>query len=72
MEDTEKKCIECGGATHPIKIIDRGQKNIHYGLIYTAEGSKRNIFKGYPKEGEIGAELCDSCGRITLRAVPSN
>jgi uncharacterized OB-fold protein len=50
--------------------IHRGQQNIHYELIYAAEDSKRSIFKGYPKEGKIAAELCENCGRITLRAAP--
>jgi len=69
---TEKigKCIECGGETHAIKIIDRGQKNIHYDLIYTLAESKRSIFKGHSEEGKVRAEMCESCGRITLRGKP--
>ncbi len=65
-----KKCVECGGETYPIKIVDRGNQNIHYDLIYTMEDSKRNIFKGHKKEGVVAAELCENCGRIALRAVP--
>jgi hypothetical protein len=67
MTENSTKCIECGGETHPIKIIDRGQKNIHYDLIYAAEDSKRSIFSGHKKEGTVRAEMCGSCGRITLR-----
>lgn len=71
MGDEIKKYIECGGETSPVKIIDRGQRNIHYDLIYTAEDSKRSILRGHPKEGQIAAELCGICGRITLRATPA-
>ena len=67
MSETNQKCIECGGETHPIKIIDRGQKNIHYDLIYAAEDSKRSIFSGHKKEGTVRAEMCSDCGRIILR-----
>jgi len=67
----EKAWPTIGGEISPIKIIDRGQKNIHYDLIFTAEDSKRGKFKGHPKDGQIAAELCEDYGRITLRAVPS-
>ena len=71
MNTTGKKCIECGAETYAIQVIDRGQKNIHYDLIYASEDSKRNIFTGHKKEGKVAAELCDNCGRITLRAIPN-
>ena len=29
MDKNSKKCIECGGGMHAIKVIDRGQENIH-------------------------------------------
>ena len=67
MSEKSKTCIECGGETHPIKIIDRGQRNIHYDLIYAAEDSKRSIFSGHKIEGTVRAEMCSDCGRITLR-----
>ena len=70
MTDDNTKCLECGGETHAIKIIDRGQKNIHYDLIYTLAESKRNIFKGHPKEGKVMAEMCGDCRRISLRGKP--
>ena len=71
MKETGKKCIECGEETYAIQVVDRGQKNIHYDLIYTSGDAKRSVFKGYKKEGEVAAELCENCGRITLRAIPS-
>ena len=67
-----KKCIECGGKTHPIKIIDRGNQNIHFDLIYALADSKRSIFKGHEKEGVLMGELCEGCGRIALRAAPQD
>ncbi len=68
MNETSKKSIGCGAETHVIQIIDRGQHNIRYNLVYAPEGSKRNIFTGHKGEGEIVGELCENCGRITLRA----
>ena len=70
MDKNGKKCIECGGETQAIQIIDRGQRNIHYTLIYTAQDSKRSVFKGYEIEGDVNAEMCEDCGRITLRGTP--
>ena len=72
MEQTGRKCIECGGDTSAIKMIDRGQKNIHYELIYSAADSKRSVFKGLETEGTVAAEMCEQCGRIALRGVPKN
>jgi hypothetical protein len=67
MSESRNKCIECGGESQAIKIIDRGQRNIHYDLIYAAEEAKRSIYSGYKKEGAVRAEMCSNCGRITLR-----
>ena len=30
MNELANKCLECGGATHPILVIDRGEGNIEY------------------------------------------
>ena len=70
MEVTGKKCVECGHDTYAIQIIDRGQQNIHYEAVYAVAGSKKAFGKGYNIEGNIAAELCQNCGRITLRAAP--
>ena len=67
MSESRSKCIECGGENTPVKIIDRGQRNIHYDLIYAAEDAKRSFYSGYKKEGVLHAEMCSNCGRITLR-----
>lgn len=72
MISTGKKCIECGAETIAIKIIDRGQRNIHYDMIYAVADSKRSILKGHDVEGQVAAELCENCGRITLRAAPKD
>lgn len=55
--------------TYTIKISGRCQKNIHYELVYTSADSERSIFSGHDIEGKIAAELCQNCGRITLRAA---
>lgn len=67
--DKPRPCIECGGQTRAICIIDRGYYNIQYELVYAK--AVQGIFgKEYYVEGTVGAELCENCGRITLRAVP--
>jgi hypothetical protein len=69
MKATGKKCIECGSETYAIQVIDRGQRNIHYDLVYAAGESKPKFGKGHDIEGKIQAELCQNCGRIALRAT---
>ena len=67
-----KKCIECGSPTHPIRLLhDYGQGGHLSHLGYTTIDSKPGLFFGrYPVEGLLAAELCESCGRVTIRAVP--
>jgi uncharacterized OB-fold protein len=66
-----KKCIECGSPTHPIRVLDEGGQEGHLMPEYAAIDSKRSWFFGrYPVEGHLAAELCESCGRVTFRAVP--
>lgn len=69
---TGNKCSECGAETVAIQLIDRGQQNIHYEVVYAAAGSKPRFGKGYEIAGKVGAELCEGCGRITLRALPKD
>lgn len=70
MNITGNRCIECGADTVAIQVIDRGQRNIHYDLVYASGESKPKFGKGHDIEGRINAELCENCGRITLRAAP--
>ena len=70
MIRTGTKCIECGQETSAIQVIDRGQQNIHYELVYAAGDSKSKFGKGHAIAGKINDELCANCGRITLRADP--
>jgi hypothetical protein len=64
------KCLECGGTTRPIVLISGGIGSD--GIIKYAPGDgKRSIWTGsYNTKGQIGAELCETCGRIALRAQP--
>ena len=72
MDRGSGKCVECGGQTYAIQVIDRGQRNIHYKLIYTAGDAKPKFGKGYDIEGEVTAEMCEDCGRIVLRGAPKD
>ena len=71
MNERASKCLECGGATYPILVIDRGEGNIEYELAYAAGDAKRSFLnKTYEIAGTIHGEMCESCGRIALRGVP--
>ena len=72
MDKNSYECIECGGETYAIQIIDRGQRNIHYTLSYTAGDSKRSVFKGHEINGDVNAKMCEDCGRIALRGAPKS
>ena len=64
-------CVECGGATHPIIVLEAGEGNRHRCLEFTTTDAKPGWFLGrYPTKGYVSAELCVQCGRITLRAYP--
>ena len=66
-----RECIECGGPTHPIRVVERGAKGGQLTLKYVAIDSQPHWLHGlYPVEGHLAAELCESCGRVTFRAVP--
>jgi uncharacterized OB-fold protein len=70
MSEEIQDCIECGGATHPIRVVEQDHRQ-HNTLKYTAIDAKPSWFLGiYPVEGHLTAELCESCGRVTFRAVP--
>ena len=69
MSEVHQNCSECGGATHPIQVVEQDNRT-HYTLKYTAIDAKPSWFLGvYPVEGHLAAELCESCGRVTFRAV---
>ena len=66
------KCIECGSSTYPILVLEAAHGNRHQSLAYAAADAKAGWFLGrYPTQGHLYAELCESCGRVTFRAVPS-
>jgi hypothetical protein len=63
-------CVECGGSLVPIRIVEQDHRS-HLPLKYAAMDSTRSVVLGrYPLLGEISAELCTDCGRVTLRAKP--
>ena len=70
MSSESRSCSECGGATHAIRVVEQDHRR-HYDLKYVAIESQPSWFLGvYPVEGHLAAELCESCGRVTFRAVP--
>lgn len=71
MAEASRSCIECGGATYPIRVVEQDHK-YHDTLKYAAIDAHRSWFIGrYPVEGHLAAELCESCGRVSFRAVPT-
>ncbi len=70
MSESNQDCIECGAATHPILVVEQDHQH-HDTLKYTAIDAQPSWFLGrYKVEGHLAAELCESCGRVTFRAVP--
>ncbi len=67
-----RKCPECGGSVHPIKIIDKtGRMDEQTDLEYALPESKRSFWLGrLPVEGVVMAHMCDTCGRISLYGRP--
>ena len=70
MNKTGNKCIECGEETVAIQLIDRGELNVHYNQNYSTDDFKSKP-RTYSIDGHLAAELCENCGRITLRAAPN-
>jgi hypothetical protein len=71
MKDTqERRCKECGGATHEIHLIDRqGPWFPESGVEYSLPDAQRSGWTGrYPVAGKVLAFLCDGCGQISLFA----
>jgi hypothetical protein len=59
------KCIECGGATHPIEVLSATE------LLYKPPGRQSISWNGrYENGGVLEAELCETCRRVTFRAKP--
>ena len=69
MEKTGHKCIECGTETVGIQLIDRCESNVHHEMEYAAEDARRKFTGVYDAQGKVLGELCENCGRITLRAA---
>jgi hypothetical protein len=77
-EAPSRKCPECGGSLHPIRILERGdsqfKSNVHYDLEYALEPAKKGLIGSllgrFPTDGYLVGELCEQCGRVLLRAVP--
>ena len=67
----EKKCVECGGAARPIRLIDKGEAGSHHDVEYAARDAGQGFWTWrYPVAGRVAAWLCPDCGRIALYAEP--
>jgi hypothetical protein len=66
MATPRETCSDCGGATHEIRIVDRGDHNRHHEVEYALAKDKPSFLTGrYPIAGPVVAFMCASCGRIT-------
>lgn len=84
MNEEAIACVECGGETELIKIVDATQPGMalgatdeksaashHIQLQYTAEDSTRSAWsKQFPTAGHLRGRMCTECGRVALYAVP--
>lgn len=65
-------CPDCHCEMRPIKLIDRGDCDVHQQLGYAAGEAERGWFLGrYPEEGKVAARMCPSCGKIVLHGEPT-
>lgn len=70
MEMTGNSCSECGGNTYIIRIVDRGMHNAMFKMSYATKDKKSRLGGSYDLVGDIDAEMCEKCRRITLRGAP--
>jgi hypothetical protein len=63
-----RKCPDCEGSLHEIKLIDKtGEYSRHDPLEYALPEAERSFWLGrYAVEGKVVAYMCDQCGRILL------
>lgn len=66
-----RRCIECGEAMGPVRLLDKAGGRSHHDMEYAAADATRSFFFGsYPAEGKVAAWLCGGCGRLALYAEP--
>lgn len=84
MHNESDACVECGGTTEVIKIVDATQPGMligatdetsaashHIQLQYTAEDATRSAWsKQFPTAGHLRGKMCTDCGRVVLYAIP--
>jgi hypothetical protein len=71
MSSETARCFECKGTLRPIRVVEQDHRS-HFMLKYTSIESERSwLLNAYPVEGHLSAELCESCGRVSFRALPS-
>jgi hypothetical protein len=64
------RCSEREGPLRPIRVFEHGQRT-HFMLKRTSIESERGWFIVTQQvEGRLSAELCESCGRVSFRALP--
>jgi hypothetical protein len=69
--DQQRRCPDCKGPTHEIRLIDKAHGSFHTDFEYSVPEAKKSFWTGaYPIEGKVVAFLCDACGRIQLFGAP--
>ena len=69
----ERRCKECGGATHEIHVMDKVGMAGEFAadLEYSLPEARRSFWTGkYAPSGKVRALLCEGCGQITLYGKP--
>lgn len=67
MPEQETTCPDCQSEMRPIKLISTGEFSSQKEVGYAVGDAEKTWFLGrYPKQGKVRAEMCRSCGRITL------
>jgi uncharacterized OB-fold protein len=74
---SQGNCPDCGAETYPVKLVCAPESTwanppdsvVRY---YATKSAKRGWLKGkFPVKGRVAAEMCQSCGRITLYGIPN-
>jgi hypothetical protein len=73
VEESARRCPDCGGELRPIKLLAKGPAAQPDGAVtrYADPGAKRDGCFQFPQAGKVSAMLCSSCHRIFLYGEPA-
>ena len=68
MSASERKCPDCQGGLHEVKLLDKGPYgSLGAGIEYALPDAKRGFWSGrLAVAGSVQAYICENCGRILL------